>query len=167
MSDWRQTHVPPMKAVEKGRRLAPEYECALVDIDMTTSEWTHICPCRFGEPRKSDLGLTWSGDSYRYDIFAIDVPIKQIAIRWSNGGGDGWLLDSLLNRRDEEHLLQMIANVGNETRRWDYCHKLYKTAHMSAEAAARTERSRIFAAYCAGKLKKRKGNNMYYMEILP
>jgi len=154
-----------MKETEYGFLLTPPYDSGLFQIEVSPSEWMHVCPCRFGEARKSNLGLKWSGDCYRYDIFTAKSELPRIALRWENGGGSGWLIDQLDDNRSETHLLSMIVGL-KEDRRWDFCHKLWETQHRTACAAKYSEASRIFGAFCEGKLKRRKRDGMYRMEIL-
>lgn len=167
MSDWRQTENPPVKASERGRFLSPAYDTQLTEFDVLPSEWTHLCPCRFGEARVSSVGK-WSGDSYRYDLYETGAGYaRKIALRWSNGAGDGWLIDVDKSDRGESHLLRHIAAISAEGVRWDFCHKLYETACKTALASAGSERQRLFAAFCEGRMKKRKRGGRYIMEILP
>ena len=162
--------IPKMKEIEDGLLLTPPYDSILFTVEIRTDDWQHVCSCRFGEPRLSGLGLTWSGDCYRYDIFTAKTDktrtLPRIALRWSNGGGVGWLTDQLDNRSDETHLLSMISEVESEARRWDFCHKLWETHHRTARAATRSEANRIFGAFCDGKLKRRRRDGRYVMEIL-
>ncbi|OQA09851.1 MAG: hypothetical protein BWY66_00390 [bacterium ADurb.Bin374] len=167
MSDWRQAELPPMKPVEQGRLLAPPYDGGLVFFEVKTGEWEHVCPCRFGEARMSGVGK-WSGDSYRYDIFERGEGYgKQIALRWWNGAGEGWLIDTDKSRRGEENLLRHISGLGIESVRWDFCHNIWEAATKSADAAAAGERQALFDAFCEGRLKKRKRNGVWRMVILP
>ena len=162
--------IPKMKEIEDGLLLTPPYDSILLTVEIRTDDWQHVCSCRFGEPRLSGLGLTWSGDCYRYDIFTAKTDktrtLPRIALRWRNGGGVGWLTDHLNDSRNETHLLNMIAEIADEARRWDFCHKLWETHQRTACAARLSEANRIFGAFCEGKLKRRKRNGRYVMEIL-
>jgi hypothetical protein len=154
-----------MKPVERGRFLTPAYDTRLTQFDIMTADWRQICPCRFGEARQSAVGL-WSGDSYRYDIFEKGEGWdKQIALRWWNGGGEGWMVDVDKERRHETGLLRLIAGITPEADRWDYAHNLWETAYKTARAAEASERDRLFAAFCEGRMKRRKRGGKYIMEI--
>jgi len=167
MSDWRQTELPVMKPVEQGRFLAPPFDGGLVFFEVKPDEWSHVCACRFGEARMSGVGK-WSGDSFRYDIFAKGEGYgAQIALRWWNGGGEGWLIDTDKSRRGEANLLAYISRLVSESLRWDFCHKLWETAEKSAQASAASERQALFDAFCEGRFKRRKRNGMWRMVIRP
>ena len=170
MNCWNQEK-PIVKEIEKGVALRPEYETQLTEGEIKPSEWTHLCSCRFGEGRPCDNnkpeGTKWTGDSYRYDIYTKPVRFSDdaIALRWHNGGGEGWLIDDGYSHR--ESLLRLIASIPDEGKRWDYAQALWETAHKTAIAADASGRNRIFKAFCAGKLKKRKKGNLVYAEVTP
>lgn len=165
---WRQTDIPPMKDIEKGRYLTPRSSGGVGEFDVITATWEHVCSCRFGAARNSDIGCKWSGDSYRYDIFREKGDgANRVALRWWNGGGEGWLVDSDFARRDEKHILTFAIECKLEWQRWDLCHKLWETAHYNRVSGENSECDRLFKAFCEGKLKKRKRGGVYRMEILP
>lgn len=173
-----QSTFPHMKAVERGRMFAPEYETPLAEFDVTTIEWTHVCSARFGESRPcgwSDGGrkdsTKWTGDSYRYDIFESKEGgfRPRVALRWWNGAGEGWLVAVDETRGGTVSLLRMIAAMPDEARRWDACHFLWETAHKTELAAAGREAKRYSTAFVEGRLKKakRRGRPEYTVSIEP
>jgi hypothetical protein len=164
-------HQPPtpnVSAQEKARRFAPDYDQELTEWETAPSEWQHLCSCRFGPARNSHIGHPWSGDSYRYDLYARPEH-RKLALRWQNGSGCGWLTCDDLERREETNLLRVIAALSDESRRWDACHFLYQTAHKTALAAALTETRRLSLAFLEHRLKRVKvrGRNAHRVEVLP
>ena len=163
---YSQPEIPIMKPIESAHLLTPEYDHQRSRFDIKTAEWTHVSSCRFGEARDSHIGHKWSGDSYRYDIFAKEDR-KWVALRWQNGAGEGWLFDSnFAEERGESHLLFMIADNPDENRRWDFCHKLWEAVHKTAIASASSERQMIFDAFCDKRLKKKRIGHCWRMEIV-
>jgi hypothetical protein len=159
---------PYLKPIEFGRELAPAYDTPLTTREIITAEWDHICPARFGEPRGGQI--KWTGDSFRYDIFQRTDSIGRhyFALRWWNGSGEGWLIAEDKSRRGEVCLLDTLAAIPDENRRWDACHFLWETAEKTARAAKRAEYDRVSQAFVDGRLKKRKkrGHNTYKVEIV-
>jgi hypothetical protein len=115
MTYFQKPHPEGVKPIEQGRFFDPGYD-GIVRFDVKTDEWEHICSARFGEGRPCGWPLTdttkWTGDSYRYDIYRkvvekkwsspdFNPPIRyQYALRWWNGGGEGWLIGNDEERRD-------------------------------------------------------------------
>lgn len=170
MVNWQEPK-PRMKIIECGRPFAPEYGQALTDVTVDPAEWEHVCSARFGLGRPCSFNdkTLWTGDSYRYDIFLRKSGRYggEYALRWWNGSGEGWLIAEDKDRRGESCLLSMIAAMGDETRRWDACHFLWKAAHMSAVAAAATAANEIKQAFVDGLLKKRKRGGVVRVTIEP
>lgn len=165
---WSQKPEPHLHDVEKARRFAPGYGEELVEIDVKPAEWTQVCSARFGEGRPCGFAprdtTKWTGDSYRYDIFERE---GQMALRWWNGSGEGWLIAEKKDHRSETCLLSMIAAMPDEARRWDACHFIWQAAHKSALAAARAEGRRYAQAFVEGRLKKRRRKGEVRVEIAP
>lgn len=163
-----QGDTPHLGSSEKGRMIAPQYDTELVEFDVHPSEWKHVCPARFGPGRPCGFGpkdtTKWTGDSYRYDIFERD---DQMALRWWNGSGEGWLIAESKDRRSEVCLFSMIADMKDETRRWDACHFVWQAAYKSALAGARSEGRRYAQAFVEGRLKKRRRKGAVRVEIAP
>lgn len=164
----KQDILPFMREIERGSDFAPNYDHCLTAFDVKPSEWTHVCPCRFGDARVSHISkpslncpqgsvTKWSGDCYRYDIFKREVQFRgtQYALRWWNGGGEGWLL-SMRHCPGEFDLLEAISKEPDEARRWDACHFIWQTAEKRALAGARSERKALFEAFAENRLHKRK-----------
>jgi hypothetical protein len=133
---------------------------------VTTSEWKHLCSARFGEDRPSGSHSRWTGDHYRYDIFQSD---GWLALRWSNGSGDGWLLAEDSTRHQETALLLSIAANPVEPHRWDACHFLWCVASETRRAATMLERARVFKAFADGRMKKHKNRKTGHstVEVVP
>ena len=153
--------IPILNNVEPASPMQPRDSQLLVGRSLLVfpDEWEHVCPCRFGDPRTVFTWATWSGSSYRYDIFKRSnrLPVDfSIALRWENGSGRGWLLSSNDNGSGESSLLSLIANEPSEPRRWDYCHYLWQTATANREYGKRLEWDRVTTAYVDGRLKKRR-----------
>ena len=157
----RHAELPTLKATEVGREFIPPFDAALCEFDVTTADWVHVCSARFGEARTSRVGK-WTGDSYRYDIFRRE---GHLAMRWWNGGGEGWFIMRDSSHRGTTVLLLAIANNPNEAERWDGCHFLYEVASRSAFAAKRSEYRRMATAFTEGRLKKRKVRGMYEVSV--
>lgn len=165
MSDWRQQEKPHLKPVETGRSFAPAYETELTDFDVNPAEWAHVCSARFGDGRSCGFNseTKWTGNSYRYDIFDKPNPHGSgdlVALRWSNGSGDGWLVCERKDRTQETNILDTIAAVPCEATRWDLCHFLYQTAHKTALAASRATAARYDRAFLEKRIKKEKIRGM-------
>ncbi|MGH8897012.1 MAG: hypothetical protein ACRDZ4_08335 [Egibacteraceae bacterium] len=172
MADERvtQPEKPHLHEHETGRLLAPQYETPLDHFPVTTAEWAHVCSARFGPGRPCGWSDTtqWTGDSYRYDIFErLTDGARQMALRWWNGSGEGWLIAENNWRRGEICLLSMIAAMPDEARRWDACHFVWEAATKSAGAAAREMADLYAVAFVEGRLKKRRRNGRIRVMIVP
>jgi acyl-homoserine lactone acylase PvdQ len=170
---YSQLDKPLLQSNEKGRLFAPPYGTELREFEIKPDEWEHVCSCRFGEGRLCDFSRNtkWTGDSYRYDLFKRskgkgDI-YPQYALRWYNGGGNGWLVADDLCKRQEESLLAMIATMPDEARRWDACHFLWETAVKTALAATRKIAKEYAEAIVEKRITKRKRKGKYTVEITP
>ena len=107
-----QPPIPTMRIEESGYLLHPPYGNRYVAIQVDPTQWTHVCSARFGPGRPCSFSkqTKWTGDSYRYDIF-IRPEHRQIALRWFNGSGEGWLIAEDKNERGERSLLDHIAQL--------------------------------------------------------
>lgn len=161
---WDQ-ELPHLDATEKGYDFMDNYGDALSPCSVTTADWKHIVACRFGPPRPAGSNYNWTGECYRYDIFAKD---GYWALRWVNGFDEGWLISKDKSRRDETNLLATIVGIAEEERRWDACHFVWKMFERSASVAKRAEAKRYNKAFVEGRLKKRKirGRDEYKVEIV-
>lgn len=172
--DWRnEGTIPKMNPIEKGLRFVPQYETENPEIEINTAEWTHICSCRFGEARicnPARPATKWTGNSFRYDIFyraeVRGCIYPQFALRWSHGGGDGWLLSDAKGH-DEENQLVRIAHIPEETRRWDACHFLAEIVEHIIHSTARATARQYAEAFVEGRLKKHRRKGTYHVEITP
>lgn len=168
--DWRQTDVPHFQLCEFGVPFAPDYGYDRPPVKIDPAEWKHLCTARFGESRPTGWGgkTKWTGNSYRYDIFErIDDLGRHVAMRWYNGGGEGWLLTEDNAKRGEASMLDLIVSVSDENRRWDYCHFLYETAHKSVAAGSLKTERELKKAFVEGRLKKRKKRGEYSVIVEP
>jgi hypothetical protein len=168
----QQPETPWLHAVETARRFAPDYDTELTEWDLNPADWQHVCPCRFGPSRRSSWSpnTRWSGDSYRYDLYQRDIGgTTKYALRWQNGAGCGWLICENRALRDETSLIEMIAVMPDEARRWDAAHFLWEATCKTALAAALQEHRRMARAFVDRRLKKRKvrGREAYRVNILP
>lgn len=180
---------PFLKPQERGRMFQPSHSMTEQNIVVNTGEWEHVIACRFGEGRPCDsLSHTkWTGDCYRYDIFRkvtppseVSIPVRegvepgkitrpgktQWALRWWNGGGEGWLLCDDRNNGVVQ-LIAMIAEMPVEERRWDACHFIWESIDKAARIASDETARKYKQAFVDGKLKKRKkrGENTYAVTI--
>lgn len=68
-------------------------------------------------------------------------------------------------------ILQFIASLPDEARRWDLCHALWQTADKTAVAAKRAENRRLSLAFLDKKLRRRQrtqnGEEKVWVEVLP
>lgn len=177
MTDYRKSALPYLHETERGRLLTPEYVTDFmkpVEFDVTPTDWLHVCSARFGEGRPCGFGRSdatkWTGDSHRYDIFKCkDGSRELVAVRWSHGGGDGWLVAEDKARRGEACLLLMIAAMPDEARRWDALHCLCDSIERTAAQVKHNEYKRVATAFVEGRLKKRKvrGKQSYDVQIAP
>lgn len=173
MSDYNPMNrdgLPYLQAIERGYFL---HSCLVKERDMeiVPAAWQHVCSCRFGEGRLCSWSSTtkWTGDCYRYDIFrrGHERQDKQIALRWSNGSGDGWLVCEEKDVQDQQSLLAVIAEITVEERRWDACHFIYNTYRQSWEQSAKRKTQELHTAFVQGRLKKRKREGRVFVEVRP
>ena len=168
----RQETTPTFEKVETSQPFAPAYDYSAPPIAITPTDWRHVCSCRFGEARQCGWSARtcWTEDCYRYDIFdRVDsTGRRQLAMRWWNGGGQGWLLTDDHAGSGEVNLLDIIAAMPDESKRWDACHFLWSAAHKSAAAAARETERTLKQAFVEGRLKKHKlrGQNRYDVRVI-
>ena len=168
---WQHETPQGVKPVESGRPFDPGYE-PLAFGQVTTADWQHVCACRFGDGRPCAPGDSthWTGDSYRYDIYRQSHGHgdgTRWALRWWNGGGEGWLLGGANERHGEACLLPLIAAQPDEARRWDYAHFLWQTAHKSARAGEARKEMQLVEAAAQGRLKIRRRKGMVQLEVAP
>lgn len=159
MVDWRNQPLPVMGDVEEGVPLVPDYAWNGRKVAVETFKWAHMCSARFGDgrPEHASSKTNWNGDSFRYDIFERwDTTGRTIALRWSHGGGEGWLTDYDRGSSDQHSILDLIASVPDEARRWDYCHNLAEAISHATYTAKVEERRLVTTAFVEGRLKKRK-----------
>jgi hypothetical protein len=160
-----------VKIVERGQHLEPTNMSGRTGFDVLPADWDHVASCRFGEARgvkyQGDGG--WSGDCYRYDIFRRLSGTKnqaQWAIRWTHGGGTGWLIGTPYTAMYDS-LIQLIAIQPNEASRWDYCHAICEGIDKTARETASEVKAHIAGAFINGRLKKRRKNGEITVEITP
>jgi hypothetical protein len=169
MAKWNQNDQPQLQPVERGRLLAPAYDTPLTTFEIKPHEWSHLCSARFGAPRPTGIRprVLWTGDSVRYDLFIrTSVRGDEVALRWRNGSGQGWLIAEDNSRSGEDCLLLLIARLESEPQRWDACHFLWQVAHRTAAAAALAESDRLKRAFVEGRLKKRRRRGIVTVEVL-
>lgn len=155
---------PQCKDVETACFLTPMRGMPRRTFDLSTADYRHVAACRFGKPRQSSSPkTTWSGDSYRYDIYRKD---DVFALRWQNGAGEGWMISAdRWEENGEINILRHIASQELEQLRWDLCHALWQAAHGSAAAAAAAERQRMLEAHKDGRIRRRRchGDSVWYL----
>ena len=161
---------PSCAELEAARFLNPSGVMPLQTFPIRPAEFVHIASCRFGTARPCKrLLINWSGDYYRYDIYH-DGTSQRYGLRWQNGAGSGWLIAADLECDSECNLLGVIADMSNESVRWDCAHMLWQTAHHTAAAAAAAERQRMLEAHRDGRIRRRRrhGDSIWYIvEQLP
>lgn len=165
---WTDTPNPHLRPVEHGRMIAPEYGNTPQSMEIVTAEWHHLASARFGPGRPCGWGPStlWTGNSYRYDIF-IHQERKQVALRWWNGSGEGWLISQDYSERHEQSLLRHIASLEDETIRWDFCHFVWQATEKS-RLAGETHSTQLFTtAFLENRLKRRQRQGITRVEILP
>jgi len=141
--------------------------------EVTTAEWTHVARCCFGEGRPCwgfpNSNTKWTGSSHRYDIFTKERKLggAYVAIRWRHGGGVGWIVTDDNRKRCETSLPLIIAAVPDEGQRWDACHYICDAVQDIASAEATRQRRELETAFLEGRMKKRKRNHKYSVEVTP
>jgi hypothetical protein len=167
---YKQKEMPTFEQVEFGEPFCPPYDYDKSPVVINPSEWTHLCSARFGEARRVSWNKStrWTGSSYRYDIFQRydEVGRLQLALRWCNGAGQGWLLTEDKSGSDVASMLDMVASVGDENRRWDYCHFLWTAVHGSGVRAALLRERELKKAFMEGRLKKIKSKGAYSVIVV-
>jgi hypothetical protein len=179
---WNLRSMPLTEPIEHGRLFNPGYQYDTRDIQIVVADWQHVCSARFGVPRQSTVG-SWTGDSYRYDIYKrptpgggtpITTPVgkpqvnwTQFAMRWLNGGGQGWLVCEDAQRHGEEAILSIVALIPDEARRWDYCHFLYEVADRNYAAGAQQTAIKWGQAFVDKRLKTRRRRGKVTVEMMP
>lgn len=173
MRDWRSETLPHVHEVEKGQFILSQYGSPEL-LDVRPAEWTHLYSARFGDGRPCGRNpkdqTCWTGDSHRYDVYTMNREHRDhlVAVRWSHGGGDGWLITEDKARRGEANLLLLIGQVESEAARWDHLHLFCEAIDYVSRKAASATSAELKVAFIEGRLKKRKqrGNAGYKVEIL-
>src|SRR5216684_8020413 len=114
---------------------------------------------RFGEGRACEglSGTKWTGDSHEYGVYKRG---RSLLIIESHGGGEQGYFDPHTHAIDLfEHL---CATLSHE-RIWDLCY-LVATTQNQAYGKGRHEMTMLFLH---GRLKRRRHNHQYRLEILP
>ena len=182
---WSQKPLPSTHPIEHGRLFNPSYQYDTRDIQIVVADWQHVCSARFGLGRPCGWSSTtkWTGDSFRYDIYSRLTPgggtpvtappttprvsWTQWAMRWWNGGGEGWLLCEDAQRKGEEAILPIISVIPDEARRWDYCHFLYEVADRNYAAGVQKTATKWGQAFVDKRLKVRRRRGHITVEMLP
>ncbi len=168
--DWRNDPAKPadLKDVETGTFFHPVYPNGRPTFELKTAEWKHVARATFGPGRPTDSSAQWTGNSHRYDIYRYEGKSHfdkgAWALRFSHGGGNGWLTHRPLKGETTplEH-----AVILPEPQRWDVCHFLYECVEKTASEAARDQYRRLAEAFVDGRLKKRRKDGRVRVEILP
>ena len=172
MTYSNQPEIPVMAEKERGQLLLPREEVGLATIEIVTASWVHLCSARFGPARKS-RGETWSwtGDAYRYDLFegTNSAGQPEMAMRWQNGAGSGWLVLPPGSDDCEAALFRLIRSRVDEAKRWDCCHFLWKMREAQTRAARYLAEQEFKQAFIDGRVKKRKirGTDEYTVVVQP
>lgn len=163
-----QPPIPTMRIEESGYLLHPPYGNRYVAIQVDPTQWTHVCSARFGPGRPCSFSkqTKWTGDSYRYDIF-IRPEHRQISLRWFNGSGEGWLIAEDKNERGERSLLDHIAQLPDEARRWDFCHFIWSALSQTRRAVVHTTEDTWEQAILQKQITIRKRNGRRTASIKP
>ncbi len=162
-----QPPIPEMQTIEYMRMMEPEQCGGLLQHETDSSQWIHLVSARFGpgRPCSHNDKTRWNGDSYRYDVFRHSVH-DWIGLRWTHGGGTGWLVEKDYTRRGEQSLLLHIAQLPNEPQRWDYCHLLAKSLDKTAHAARQLEALHWERAILEKRITIRRRNKQRRVDIL-
>lgn len=168
MSDYRKDEFPNPRQVESGTKISAQYVVHSRRVEVHTDEWQHLAACRFGDGRPCNFsGSTkWTGDHYRFDIYQ-HRETGDYGLRFSHGGGDGWLIADSWERRSQSSMLRLIADMPDECQRWDCCSFIYHAFDRTQLAARSEEHDRLQAAFLAGRLKKRRQRGRVWMEVAP
>lgn len=170
MDIWNQP-LPVLSMNERCEAFRPDINIP-VDSPVFTEQWQHICSARFGPSRPGGhgaplFGLSWTGDSFRYDIFRMTAGLDKgtYALRWQNGSRAGWLLEGDLYKQTVS-TLATIANITDETKRWDICHFLWESIDKTRNVTANKEYQRIGKALIEKRLKIRRRGGQKYIEVV-
>src|SRR5437763_2021069 len=130
------------------------------DVDLELAPFELIGVGRFGEGRQCpglSEGTKWTGASHQYGVYKHR---EALLIIESHGGGEQGYLDQ------SSHAIElfdyMCATLPSE-RIWDIC---YLIAHTQKQAY-RKGRHELTALFLQGRLKRKRRNQEYCLQILP
>ena len=131
--------------------------------DVPVAELELIAVGRFGEGRPCD-GLSsttrWTGDSHRYGAYLWTQQFsrpKLVIIECHGGGMQGYVFESPL-----PSIMELMRTLPTE-KVWDLCYSFAGTQNE----AYKQGKNHITRLFLQDRLKRRRRNNAYYMEILP
>ena len=116
-------------------------------------------PCRWN-PKTA-----WTGDAFGYDLFH-HLEHRWLGLRWTHGGGTGWLIEQDRTNSSVHSLLRHIAQLPDETMRWDFCHQLAESMARTAHAARIHESERWEQAFLKKQIAIRCRNGQRRANIL-
>jgi len=129
------------------------------EFDVELAPFELIGVGRFGEGRPCDglSGTKWTGDSHEYGIYKHG---RSLLVIESHGGGEQGYLD---RRSHAVELFDHLCATLSAERLWDLCYLLATTENR----AYRKGRQEMAMLFLQGRLKRKKRNNCYRLEILP
>jgi hypothetical protein len=130
-----------------------------VEFNLELAPFELIGVGRFGEGRPCDgqSGTKWTGDSYKYGVYKHH---RSLLIIQSHGGGEQGYLDRHSNAIE---LFDFICATLPPERIWDMCHLIAHTENR----AYRKGLNEMATLFLEGRLRRKRRNHRYELEILP
>jgi hypothetical protein len=129
------------------------------EFDVELAPFELIGVGRFGKGRPCDglSGTKWTGDSHEYGVYKHG---RSLLIIESHGGGEQGYFD---RHSHAVELFEHLCTTLPPERIWDICYLIAKTENR----AYRKGRHEMTMLFLQGRLKRRRRNHQYHLEILP
>lgn len=130
-----------------------------VEFNLDLAPFELIGVGRFGEGRPCDglSGTKWTGDSHEYGVYKHG---RSLLIIESHGGGEQGYFD---RHSHAMKLFEHLCATLPPERIWDICYLIANTENR----AYRKGRHEMAMLFLQGRLKRRRRNNQYHLDILP
>jgi len=130
-----------------------------VEFDVELAPFVLIGVGNFGEGRPCGASSTtkWTGNSHQYGVYQND---RSLLILESHGGGEQGYFDQ---HSHAVELFDHLCATLSKQRIWDICYLIAATENR----AYRKGRQELATLFLQGRLKRRRRNRQWRMEILP